>query len=76
MPELSRLEPDNKCNICHCDFDIETEGGIQGYLGILPFSLCPMCFSGLMDMYDQLNGDLDEYESGQEMEDDDEDSHG
>jgi len=73
---MSRLEPDSKCNICTCEFDIETEGGIQGYLGILPFSLCPMCFSGLMDMYDQLNGDLDEYESGQEMEDDDEDSHG
>jgi len=76
VPELSRVEHDVTCNICSCEFDIETEGGIQGYLGILPFSLCPMCFSGLMDMYDQLNGDLDEYKSGQEMEDDDEDSHG
>ena len=73
---MSRLEPDNICSICHCDFDMESEGGIQGYIGIIPFSLCPMCFSGLMDMYEQLSGDADEHESGQEMEDDDEDSHG
>ena len=69
------LEPDNICSICECDFDMESEGGVQGYLGIIPFSLCPMCYSGLMDMYDQLNGDLDDNEIGQEMEDDDEDTH-
>lgn len=75
---MSRLEPNDTCNICSCEFDIASEGGVQGYIGILPFSLCPMCFSGLMDMFDQLSGDLEEYdnESGQEMEDDDEDSHG
>lgn len=67
------MDPDNKCNICHCEFDIETEGGIQGYLGIIPFSLCPMCYSGMMDMYDQLNGDFDDNENGQEIQGDDED---
>jgi len=76
MPVMSRLTPDVTCNICSCDFDIESEGGIQGYIGVLPFSLCPMCYSGLMDMYEQLSGDVYEHESGQEMEDDDEDSHG
>jgi len=66
------LEPDDKCSICSCEFDIELEGGIQGYLGIIPFSLCPMCYSGLMDMYDQLCGDLDDDdEVRQEVEDDD-----
>jgi len=65
----------DRCNICSCEFDIELEGGVHGYLGIIPFSLCPMCYSGLMDMYDQLHGDLNDDESGQEMEDDDEDSH-
>ena len=72
------LEPDNTWNIGACECDIAAEGGGQGYIDILPFSLCPMCFSGLMDMFDQLSGDLEEYdnESGQEMEDDDEDSHG
>jgi hypothetical protein len=68
---VSRLEPDDKCSICSCEFDIELEGGIQGYLGIIPFSLCPMCYSGLMDMYDQLHGDLDDNESRQEVEGDD-----
>ena len=68
---MSRLEPDNECNICSCEVDIEAEGGVQGYLGIIPFSLCPMCYSGLMDMYDQLHGDLNDDEIGQEVEDDD-----
>ena len=69
---MSRVEPEEKCNICHCDFDIESEGGIQGYIGIIPFSLCPMCFSGLMDMYDQLNGDLEHGSDNWNAEDGDE----
>jgi len=55
---MSGLEPDNECNICSCEFDMESEGGVQGYIGILPFSLCPMCYSGLMDMYEQLHGEI------------------
>ena len=70
---MSGLEPDNKCSICHCEFDMESEGGIQGYIGIIPFSLCPMCFSGMMDMYDQINGDFNDNEDGQEIQRDDED---
>jgi len=69
---MSRLEPDNVCNICECDFDMESEGGVQGYIGIIPFSLCPMCYSGLMDMYEQLSGGTGEYEDGQEIPGDDE----
>jgi len=69
---MSRVEPDDKCNICSCEFDIESEGGVKGFIGIIPFSLCPMCYSGLMDMYDQLCGDLDDDdEVRQEVEDDD-----
>ena len=71
---MSRLEPDNTCSICRCEFDMEFEGGIQGYIGIIPFRLCPMCYSGLMDMYDQLNGDFEiDDENGQEVSGDDED---
>jgi len=69
---MSRLTPDVTCNICTCEFDIEAEGGVQGYIGIIPFSLCPMCYSGLMDMYEQLNGDFDEHENGQEIQGNDE----
>jgi len=57
---MSRVTSDVTCNICTCDFDIESEGGIQGYIGIIPFSLCPMCYSGLMDMYEQLCGDFED----------------
>jgi hypothetical protein len=45
---------DHKCNVCQCDFT-DDEGGIQGYLGILPVAFCPTCFAGLCDMVEQLN---------------------
>ena len=57
---MSGLEPDNICNICSCEFDVESEGGVQGYIGILPFSLCPMCYGGLEDMFTQINGDFND----------------
>ena len=67
------MTPNDTCNICTCEFDIEAEGGMQGYIGIIPFSLCPMCFSGIMDMFEQLSGDV-EYDDkdGQEIPGDDE----
>ena len=45
---------DHKCTVCQCDFT-DDEGGIQGYLGILPVAFCPTCFAGLCDMVEQLN---------------------
>jgi hypothetical protein len=44
------------CNICSCDFSLQDEGGIDGYIGILYFCFCPTCFSGIVDMCDQLKG--------------------
>ena len=44
---------DHKCNVCQCDFT-DDEGGVQGYLGILPVAFCPTCFAGLCDMVEQL----------------------
>ena len=46
---------DHKCNVCQCDFT-DDEGGVQGYLGILPVAFCPTCFAGLCDMVEQLDG--------------------
>lgn len=46
---------DHKCNVCQCDFT-DDEGGVQGYLGILPVAFCPTCFAGLCDMVGQLDG--------------------
>jgi len=41
----------NECNICHCDFDLELEGGAEGYFGIIPVSFCPTCFACMYDMF-------------------------
>ena len=38
------------CNICEGVADLEKEGGIQGYIGILPFTLCVWCYAGMTDM--------------------------
>ena len=46
---------DHKCNVCQCDFT-DDEGGVQGYLGILPVAFCPTCFAGLCDMVGQFDG--------------------
>ena len=45
---------DHKCNVCQCDFT-DDEGGVQGYLGILPVAFCPTCFAGLCDMVEQMD---------------------
>jgi hypothetical protein len=45
---------DHICNVCQSDFT-DDEGGIQGYLGILPVAFCPTCFCGLCDMAEQVN---------------------
>lgn len=45
---------DHKCSICQCDFT-DDEGGVQGYLGILPVAFCPFCLSGLFNMIGQLD---------------------
>ena len=53
----------SKCNICSCDFSLDGEGGIDGYIGILYFALCPTCLSGMQDMCDQLrdyDGEIEE----------------
>ena len=42
------------CNVCTGDFDLDSEGGITGELGILPVSFCPTCLSGVTDMVGQL----------------------
>ena len=38
------------CNICAGPVKLEDEGGIQGYIGILPFALGVWCHAGMTDM--------------------------
>jgi len=42
------------CTICSGPFDLETEGGIEGDIGILPVTFCPTCLTGILDLADQL----------------------
>ena len=51
---LQHTEGENKCSICQTDFT-DDEGGMLGYIGILPISFCPFCYSGICDMMDQLD---------------------
>lgn len=44
-----------KCTICESEFS-DSEGGIHGYIGILPVSFCPFCLNGILDMSEQLLG--------------------
>ena len=46
---------DHECSVCQCDFT-DDEGGIQGYIGIIPVAFCPTCYSGICDMVEQLDG--------------------
>ena len=49
-----------ECSTCHCEFDIDTEGGTSGELdpsdgndgnfGMIPVSFCPTCLCCLLDM--------------------------
>jgi hypothetical protein len=39
----------NVCTICSGDFDLEKEGGSEGFIGILPVSFCPTCKVGIME---------------------------
>jgi len=44
-----------KCTLCSVEFDLDAEGGIVGYVGILPVQFCPVCLAGLDDLFTQLN---------------------
>ena len=44
------------CSICECEFDLDTEGGVCGHIGMIIFELCPTCHAGLAEYY------LEEYD--------------
>jgi hypothetical protein len=49
----------SKCTICSCDFDVESEGGIEGVIGtFVQFSLCPTCYNGMCDMVEQTDNNV------------------
>ncbi len=42
-----------ECTVCDGPFDIESEGGVEGYIGILPVAFCPTCMAGIYDFAEQ-----------------------
>jgi hypothetical protein len=49
-----------ECSVCKCEFSLDEEGEIDGNFGIIPVAFCPTCLTCMLDMADQLNGDIDE----------------
>lgn len=68
---LRHAEGDSKCSVCEIDF-ADDEGGMLGYIGIIPVAFCPTCYSGICDMVEQLyekewEGLTDEERSGKRV---------
>ena len=38
-----------ECTICRGPFDLESEGGALGDIGILPVAFCPTCIVGVIE---------------------------
>ena len=55
MSEFKIIEA-HKCTICDCIYTRE-EGGVEGDFGILPVQFCPTCYTSIVDMVHQLEGD-------------------
>lgn len=49
----SEYQTEFVCSICRGNFDIEREGGVRGYIGILPVAFCPTCKAGIYDFVAQ-----------------------
>jgi hypothetical protein len=45
------------CNVCNSEFDVQGEGGTEGYFGVIPVCFCPWCLSCMIDMVDQMQGE-------------------
>ena len=43
------MSDDHTCSICDAPFDMEAEGGVAGYLGMIPFTFCVTCNAALVD---------------------------
>lgn len=44
-----------ECTICASEYR-EEEGGVRGYIGMLPVSFCPFCLNGILEMSQEMLG--------------------
>ena len=54
MKDLKDIDT-KRCTICEIKFDIEREGGVQGFFGIIPVIFCEFCFNCVLDLAEQAN---------------------
>jgi len=54
MKDLKDIDT-RKCTVCESKFDIEREGGVQGFFGIIPITFCEFCFNCILDLAEQTN---------------------
>ena len=65
MANITLIDPEeettHKCSVCSFDYD-ESEGGIEGYFGIMRVNFCPTCFCSLVDLvqYQEMINDEEE----------------
>jgi len=38
-----------ECSVCGSEVDLEGEGGVSGYFGIIPVAFCVWCYSSILD---------------------------
>lgn len=48
------------CKICDSEFDLETEGGAEGYFGIIPVAFCSTCFTCMADIFGEHDEEHDD----------------
>jgi hypothetical protein len=51
---LNHVGEDHNCSVCQTEFT-DDEGGMLGFIGIIPVAFCPFCFAGICDMVEQLD---------------------
>ena len=44
-----------ECNTCRVVFNLDDEGGVEAWFGMIPVVFCPSCYACLVDMADQIN---------------------
>ncbi len=38
------------CSLCNSDIDTDAESCAQGFIGVMPFTLCTVCLNGMTEM--------------------------
>jgi len=56
LAETDNSEEDglHRCTCCCGNFDMDLEGGVEGFIGILPVCFCPTCKAGIFDFAEQM----------------------